>query len=562
MASGCPRAAGGRAAGCRRRCARDDAGPPAAGGDVLVVVDGRAGAHLDAGLGEVEREDGGGGELLAGRGAGVVPRAGRDVLGDGAQPGEALGVVGDEPGPAVHHRAAVVHRVVEHRARVDDAVDVGDGDADRCARRPRAGCRRRWTRAGRACRPSRGRRRWAARPVRRRGRLRGGRPGRRRGRRTARRGRCGRGRRRGGRCCGRGGEGGAGTEASGPRAAIGVSGIGSRSPVQRGPRGGILRGPFRVDARGHSWTCRRWCWTGTARSPLAVQLADALRAAARAGAVRVGDRLPSTRSLAADARGEPDGDRRGLRPAARRGLGGGAARRGDVRGGGAGRAAGTRARHRRRHRPCPDRRGTAPHGRPAGRDALRRGAGPRPRGGGPGAPPPTSRPTSCPTPSACRRSGAAVVEHLLRHRGLAADPGAVLATGGTTAAVAELARAAAAAGRGSRWRSRDTSARSRRCGPPGSPCCRCRWTATGLVVDALPAGPRGRLLHAGAPVPARRAAVGGAPGRAGGAGPGRGVPGGRGRLRRRAALRRRPAAAARRARARTSSCTWAPRASC
>jgi GntR family transcriptional regulator/MocR family aminotransferase len=36
------------------------------------------------------------------------------------------------------------------------------------------------------------------------------------------------------------------------------------------------------------------------RSPLAVQLADALRASARAGAVRVGDRLPSTRSLAAD----------------------------------------------------------------------------------------------------------------------------------------------------------------------------------------------------------------------------------------------------------------------
>ena len=37
-----------------------------------------------------------------------------------------------------------------------------------------------------------------------------------------------------------------------------------------------------------------------ARVPLAVQLADGLRTAARAGAVRVGDRLPSTRSLAAD----------------------------------------------------------------------------------------------------------------------------------------------------------------------------------------------------------------------------------------------------------------------
>ena len=35
---------------------------------------------------------------------------------------------------------------------------------------------------------------------------------------------------------------------------------------------------------------------------------------------------------------------------------------------------------------------------------------------------------------------AAVVEHLLRHRGLPADPGRVLATAGSTAGVAELAR--------------------------------------------------------------------------------------------------------------------------
>ena len=37
-----------------------------------------------------------------------------------------------------------------------------------------------------------------------------------------------------------------------------------------------------------------------ARVPLAAQLADALRTAARAGALRVGERLPSTRSLATD----------------------------------------------------------------------------------------------------------------------------------------------------------------------------------------------------------------------------------------------------------------------
>ena len=43
-------------------------------------------------------------------------------------------------------------------------------------------------------------------------------------------------------------------------------------------------------------------WTGTPRPPLAVQLADALRAATAGGALRAGDRLPSTRALAADAR--------------------------------------------------------------------------------------------------------------------------------------------------------------------------------------------------------------------------------------------------------------------
>src|SRR5690606_10639038 len=101
--------------------------------DVCLVVAGRAGAHLDAGLAEADREHGGGGELAAVRLAGVLPRPGGELLGDGAQAGELLGGIGDEPGRAVHHRAAVVHRVAEHRAGVDDPVEVGDGQADRGA---------------------------------------------------------------------------------------------------------------------------------------------------------------------------------------------------------------------------------------------------------------------------------------------------------------------------------------------------------------------------------------------------------------------------------------------
>ena len=66
-----------------------------------------------------------------------------------------------------------------------------------------------------------------------------------------------------------------------------------------------------------------------------------------------------------------------------------------------------RSRHgATRARPARDARGRPDAGRPAGPGMpVRRGAGPARRGGGPGAPPPTSRPTSCPTRSACPRSG-------------------------------------------------------------------------------------------------------------------------------------------------------------
>ena len=80
-----------------------------------------------------------------------------------------------------------------------------------------------------------------------------------------------------------------------------------------------------------------------------------------------------------------------------------------------------------------------------------------------------------------------VVEHLLRHRGLAADPGAVLATGGTTAAVAELARTLP---RGARVAVEEPGyqravAALRDAGLTVLPV---PVDGDGLVVDALPAG--------------------------------------------------------------------------
>jgi GntR family transcriptional regulator / MocR family aminotransferase len=190
------------------------------------------------------------------------------------------------------------------------------------------------------------------------------------------------------------------------------------------------------------------------RSPLAVQLADALRAAARAGAVRVGDRLPSTRSLAADlavsrtvtaaaydqllAEGwvagrhgagtfvvaVPAAPRTGpdVAPSARRRApsvnGAPAAARAEWEE--PARSAGP-AVDLRAGMPC-----VAALDGAAWRRAWRAAA--------------DEPPDVVPDPVGLPAFRSTVVEHLLRHRGLAADPGAVLATGGTTAAVAELAR--------------------------------------------------------------------------------------------------------------------------
>ena len=171
-----------------------------------------------------------------------------------------------------------------------------------------------------------------------------------------------------------------------------------------------------------------------ARVPLAVQLADGLRTAARAGAVRVGDRLPSTRSLAADL-----GVSRTVTAAAYDQLlaeGWVAGRRGAgtfvvaVPPGVRGAAAGPRPDV------APARAGTvdlrpgtpcvAALDQAAWRRAWRAAADE----------PPDVVPDAVGLP-AFRE---AVVAHLMRHRGLPAEPGTLVATSGTTAAVAELAR--------------------------------------------------------------------------------------------------------------------------
>ncbi len=164
----------------------------------------------------------------------------------------------------------------------------------------------------------------------------------------------------------------------------------------------------------------------SSRVPLAVQLADGLRGAA---ALRAGDRLPSTRELAALL-----GVSRTVTSAAydqllaegwlagRRGVG-------TFVVGAAVAAAPVRTPAPPVGRPRVDLRPGAPCTEVLDRAAWRRAwraAGDR-----------DADPGYDPVGDPAFRS--AVVEHLLRHRGLPADPADVLAAGGTSAAVAELA---------------------------------------------------------------------------------------------------------------------------
>jgi GntR family transcriptional regulator/MocR family aminotransferase len=169
-----------------------------------------------------------------------------------------------------------------------------------------------------------------------------------------------------------------------------------------------------------------------AAAPLATQLADALRAATLTGSLNAGDRLPSTRALATAlgvsrtvtsaafdqllAEGWVAGRRgagtfvvavpsAGAVPAARSAVAPAAPTSIDLRPG----------------VPC-----LAVLDRGAWRRAWRAAA--------------DEPPDVAPDPVGLPAFRAAVVAHLLRHRGLPVEPAAVLASSGTTAAVAELAR--------------------------------------------------------------------------------------------------------------------------
>jgi GntR family transcriptional regulator / MocR family aminotransferase len=170
-------------------------------------------------------------------------------------------------------------------------------------------------------------------------------------------------------------------------------------------------------------------------APLSVQLADAVRAAASGGALRVGDRLPSTRALAVRL-----GVSRTVTAAAYEQLhaeGWLAGRHGS----GTYIAATPHAPGSppRRRRPMPRQPArpvldlTPGSSWAAGLDR----AGWRRAWGGATYAPALARPERAGLPA--YRS--AVAEHLLRHRGLPAGEDAVLATGGTTAGLLEVAHA-------------------------------------------------------------------------------------------------------------------------
>ena len=170
----------------------------------------------------------------------------------------------------------------------------------------------------------------------------------------------------------------------------------------------------------------------TAPVPLAVQLADGLRTASVDGNLRTGDRLPSTRALA-----EALGVSRTVTAAAYDQLvaeGWAAGRRGAgtfvVAVPSMSASPGAVSAPRSAASPLISLRPGVPCVAVLDRSAWRRAW----RAAADDPPDDTASAVGLPT------FRAAVVEHLLRHRGLPADPDSVLATAGTTAAVAELAR--------------------------------------------------------------------------------------------------------------------------
>ncbi|MGY1830885.1 PLP-dependent aminotransferase family protein [Geodermatophilus sp. SYSU D01180] len=171
----------------------------------------------------------------------------------------------------------------------------------------------------------------------------------------------------------------------------------------------------------------------TAGRPLAVQLADALRTAAAGGVLRPGDRLPSTRELAAALRVSRTVTAAAYDQLLAEGWAAGRRGAGTFVVGTAPAGTPLPAPRAGRTRPAPvtvDLRAGSPCLEVLDRAAWRRAW--RAAGDGP--------PDAAPEPAADPAFQAAVTGHLLRHRGLPVDPADVLATAGTSAAVSELAR--------------------------------------------------------------------------------------------------------------------------
>ncbi|MGY1781877.1 MocR-like pyridoxine biosynthesis transcription factor PdxR [Geodermatophilus sp. SYSU D01036] len=171
----------------------------------------------------------------------------------------------------------------------------------------------------------------------------------------------------------------------------------------------------------------------TSARPLAVQLADALRSAAAGGVLRPGDRLPSTRELAAALRVSRTVTAAAYDQLLAEGWAAGRRGAGTFVVGTAPAGTPVPAPRADRTRPEPaavDLRAGSPCLEVLDRAAWRRAwraAGDEP-------------PDAAPEPAADPAFQAAVTGHLLRHRGLPVDPADVLATAGTSAAVTEVAR--------------------------------------------------------------------------------------------------------------------------
>ena len=94
-------------------------------------VDRGAGAHFGGKFVDGETHDERGFEFFLVGLAGVGPAAREDVFGDGAQGGEFFFTIFHRGCCPQDHDRAVIHRVIENRAREHEAIEQRDGHADR-----------------------------------------------------------------------------------------------------------------------------------------------------------------------------------------------------------------------------------------------------------------------------------------------------------------------------------------------------------------------------------------------------------------------------------------------